>query len=137
MGTSWHAAFIEIPRTAQNPAMARRAADALSFAVRHGASVSNEPDDDVISGLKAHLAVSPADHIVVGTPTTAGRHRWFRRSMLASIKKQFPGLVIHIAPAAVVPGANKDVVVSEVTKPDLRQHLLALGLVAITLASLR
>jgi two-component system sensor histidine kinase KdpD len=131
MGARWHAVFIETPRSARDPAVARRAAEALSLAVRHGATVSNEPDDDVASGLAAHLAATPADHLVVGTRTAANRHRWFRRSTVSSVQKRLPGLTVHIAPAgtAVAPVAKA----SAMSKQELRHHVIALGLVAITL----
>jgi len=136
MNASWHAVFIETPRSARDPAIARRAADALSLAVRHGATVSNEPDDDVQSGLKAHLAAMPANHLVVGPPTTARRHRWFRRSMMVSVQEQFPALTIHIAPAAVRAAANPGATNAEAQagpKTNPRHHLFALSLVAVTL----
>jgi len=134
LDASWHAVFIETPRSARDPAVARRAADALSFAVRHGATVSNEPDDDVVSGLVAHLTAMPADHLVIGTPSAARTDCWRRRSVMASVQKRFPALTLHIAPAAVLTTRTSDVPEAEAgQKSDLRQHLWALGLVAITL----
>ena len=136
MGATWHAVFIETPRSARDPAIARRAADALSLAARYGATVSNEPDDEVTRGLTTHLEAMPADHLVVGTPTTGGRHRWFRPSTVLSVQERFPGLTIHIAPKAVgvadgTVGSETDI--STAPKVEPRHHLFALGLVAITL----
>ena len=131
---SWHAVFIETPKSARDPAVARRAADALSYAVRHGATVSNEPDDDVVSGLVAHLTAMPADHLVIGTASAAKSDRWLRQSVMASVQKRFPALTLHIAPAADLAMKGADVLeAAPEPKPELRQHLWALGLVAITL----
>lgn len=131
----WHAVFIETPRSARDPAIARRAADALALAVRRRATVSNEPDDTVANGLVAHLAGSPADHLVIGAPTTEPARRRFRRSMISLVQKRLPAVTVHIAPAAgpapgsVVPDADA----SFPSTSNLRHHLLALGLVAVTL----
>lgn len=136
MGASWHAVFIETPRSARDAAIARRAADALSLAARHGATVSNEPDDDVNSGLITHLAAMPADHLVVGTPTRSGRHRWLRQSRVLSVQNRFPDLTVHIAPAVSRTVGNPvgpDSGISAAPKAEPRHHLFALGLVAITL----
>lgn len=136
MDASWHAVFIETPRSARDPAIARRAADALALAVLHGATVSNEPDDDVPTGLTAHLAAMPADHLVVGASTRASRRCWFRRSTVSLVQRQFPALSVHIAPAAVGAAADpgaRDAEALAVSKADPRHHLFALGLVAITL----
>ena len=135
LNASWHAVFIETPRSARDPAIARRAADALALAVRRGATVSNEPDDDVANGLVAHLARSPAEHLVIGAPTTDRTRRWFRRSMVSVVQKRLPAVTVHIAPAAAPePGlAVTDAGASFPSKRNLGHHLLALGLVAVTL----
>jgi len=135
LNASWHAVFIETPRSARDPAIARRAADALALAVRRGATVSNEPDDDVANGLVAHLARSPAEHLVIGAPTTDRTRRWFRRSMVSVVQKRLPAVTVHIAPAAAPePGlAVTDAEASFPSKRNLGHHLLALGLVAVTL----
>jgi K+-sensing histidine kinase KdpD len=59
LDASWHAIFIETPRSASDPAIARRAAEALAHAARQGATVSNEPGANVTSGLAAHLSATP------------------------------------------------------------------------------
>ncbi|MGC5799273.1 DUF4118 domain-containing protein [Sphingomonas sp. NFX23] len=135
LSASWHAVFIETPRSARDPAIARRAADALALALRRGATVSNEPDDDVASGLVAHLAGSPVEHLVIGAPTSEPKRRWFRRSMISLVQERLPSVTVHIAPATVPASAfeTADAEASLPSKPNLRHHLFALGLVAITL----
>lgn len=135
LGASWHAVFIETPRSARDPAIARRAADALALAVRRGATVSNEPDDDVANGLVAHLVGSPAEHLVIGAPTTERTCRWFRRSMISFVQERLPAVTVHIAPTAVL-ASGSNVAEAEIGPPsnqNLRYYLVALGLVAITL----
>lgn len=136
MGASWHAVFIETPRSARDPAVARRAAEALAIAARKGATVSNEPAGDVATGLTAHLLAMPADHLVVGTPTPPRGRRWFRQSTLAAVQRRLPALTVHIAPAMgaaeMAPGmADADAPMKVESNP--RHHVFALGLVAITL----
>jgi len=132
---NWHAVFIETPRSARDPAVARRAADALALAVRRGATVSNEPDDDVANGLVAHLARSPAEHLVIGAPTTDRTRRWFRRSMISLVQKRLPAVTVHIASTtALTPGSVvTDTEGALPSKLNVRDHLLAVGLVAVTL----
>jgi len=132
LGASWHAVFIETPRSARDPAIARRAADALALAVRRGATVSNEPDDDVANGLVAHLVGAPAEHLVIGAPTTERTRRWFRRSMISLVHERLPAVTVHIAPTAVL-ASGSNVAEAETGSPSKRHHLVALGLVAITL----
>lgn len=84
------------------------------------------------------MAAVPFNHLVVGTPTNAGRPRWFRRSTVSSIQGKFPALTLHIASASAPASATfdpdvPDEVSAVVSKPDPRHHLFALGLVAITL----
>ena len=135
LSASWHAVFIETPRSARDPAIARRAADALALALRRGATVSNEPDDDVASGLVAHVAGSPVEHLVIGAPTSEPKRRWFQRSMISLVQERLPSVTVHIAPATVPASAfdGADAEASLPSEPNLRHHLFALGLVAITL----
>jgi K+-sensing histidine kinase KdpD len=132
LAASWHAVFIETPRSARDPSIARRAAEALSLAAQHGATVSNEPAVDVVSGLTAHLAAMPADHLVLGTPAPTPRYRWFSRSTLALVRTQLPALIVHSAPATTA-RRTVDAERPAEAKSNLRYHLVAFGLVAITL----
>lgn len=131
LGATWHAIFIETPRSARRPAIARRAAEALSQAARQGATVSNEPAADVIAGLASHLAAMPADHLVLGAPAPS-RRRLARTSTLDSALAQFPGLTVHIASTATaLPIAPLEPTVN--ARAGWRQHMVALSLVAVTL----
>lgn len=136
MGASWHAVFIETPQSARDPAVARRAAEALALASRQGATVSNEPADDVARGLTEHLSVMPADHLVMGTPTPGRGHRWFGRSTLSAVQRRAPALTIHIAPAGVMAAVSQEASEAPIPvkmKENPQHHLLALGLVLLTL----
>ena len=130
----WHALFVETPRSARDPAIAERAAEALAHAARLGATVSREPATSVAEGLIAHLDPAPARHLVVGIPRRL-RHVGLGGSMLADVLAHCPDLTVHLAPT----GRQQHQPASTAGRPPaptvpLRHYGIAIGLVLLTVA---
>lgn len=134
LGVPWHVVFVETPRTARNGAIARQAAEALAYASRLGATVSNESAYDVADGLIARLEAEPADHLVIGVPSSLRDRYSLAPTLLRDLVARRPDLTIHLAPAASAALAGGTVRAEEaVTGKRLRQHVISFAGVLVTL----
>lgn len=131
LGLSWHALFVETPRSARDPSIARRAADALARAAQLGATVSAEAASSVAEGLIAHLEASPADHLVIGSPSALRSRPILAASFLREFMAHKPELTIHLAPAVALSSIPSEKPLA--TAVPWRDHLVAVGAVAVTL----
>lgn len=126
----WHVVFIETPRTANDPAIAHRAADALAYATKLGATVSSESAHDVTDGLITRLNAEPARHLVIGVPSSLRDRYSLAPTLLRDLIAQRPDLTIHLAPAA--PGAAAPSAEKISKGIGIRHHAIALAAVILT-----
>lgn len=132
LGVPWHVIFVETPRTARDQGVARRAADALAYAARLGATVSSETAYDVADGLIARLSAEPARHLVIGTPSSLRGRYSLAPTLLRDLVARRPDLTIHLAPN--VPAASVAPAERMTTRGSWKHHGIALAAVLLTLA---
>ena len=131
LGASWHALFVETPRSVRNPKLAERAGEALAQAARLGATVSRETAANLSVGLLDHLQTASTDHLVIAPPLESRWRTRFGGSMLHDLPAHCPDLVIHLAPGRT--GGRRPILpLPSVAGASPRDYLVGLGLVAIT-----
>ena len=126
----WHVVFVETPRTARDRAIARRAADALAYAARLGATVSSEAAHSVADGLIARLDAEPARHLVIGVPSSLLDRYSLTPTLLRDLVSRRPNLTIRLAPVILTgPAAPAEQVTA---KASWKHHGIALMAVLLT-----
>lgn len=133
LAVPWHVVFVETPGTARDRSIARRAADALAYAARRGATVSSETAHSVADGLLVRLEIEPASHLVIGMPSAFRGRYSLAPTLLKDMAGRRPGLMIHLAPAKAEAGAAPAPPETAPAGPSVRHHAVAVAAVLATL----
>lgn len=135
LDASWHAIFIETPRSGADTGVVDSAGEALAYAAQLGATVSREPAASVANGLIAHLASARAGHLVIGVPSALSRRVGAGGSTLRDVLARCPDLTVHLAPAgAPAERAGRMRSVPGGPRAPFRHYAISLLLVMATVA---
>lgn len=133
-GCPWEAIYVETPGADREGAKGARAAEALRAAVRRGGTVGTIAAATPADGIGEYLRSAPADHLVIEDDGPAPWARWWRRSMVESLRADLSGTILHIVPAQA--GGDEAGLSPEPIAPQMagaRAYPLAAALVLATL----